>query len=149
MNTVIHIIHFISLALHIFTAIYTSETNGNDETGDGTESKPFKTIIQAMRKAGSEPFPIIYVDGKEGKQYEEASKSQLKKIQKIWIREKYKQEDKTKKEAGDADKRFKNLEEAKKIVIEEDKSLAEAKKIKISDGKKIINLTFYFGLGEI
>lgn len=89
-----------------------------------------------MRKAGSEPFPIIYVDGKEGQKYEEASKSQLKKIQKIWVREKYKQDDKAKKEAEDAEKRNKNLDDAKKIVIEEDKSLPEAKKIKISDGKK-------------
>lgn len=88
-----------------------------------------------MRKAEAEPFPIIFVDGKEGVTYEEASKSQLKKIQKIWVREKYKQDDKAKKEAEDAEKRNKNLEDAKKIVIEEDKSLPEAKKIKISDGK--------------
>lgn len=26
-------------------AIYASETRGNDETGDGTEKKPFKTAI--------------------------------------------------------------------------------------------------------
>lgn len=119
----------------MFLAIYTSEQNGNDETGDGTESKPFKSVLQAMRKAESEPFPIIYVDGKERVQYEEASKSQLKKVQKIWVREKYKQDDKVKKEAEDAEKRSKNLEEAKKIIIVEDKSLPEAKKIIISDGK--------------
>lgn len=88
-----------------------------------------------MRKAGAEPFPLIYVDGKEGVKYEEASKSQLKKIQKIWVREKYKQDDKAKKESEDAEKRNKNLDEAKKIVIEEDKSLPEAVKIKICDGK--------------
>lgn len=90
-----------------------------------------------MRKAGTEPFPIIYVDGKEGAKYEEASKSQLKKIQKLWVREKYKQDDKTKKEAEDAEKRNKNLDEAKKIVITEDKSLPVPKRIKISDGKKL------------
>ena len=27
-------------------AIYTSESNGNDETGDGSESKPFKTALK-------------------------------------------------------------------------------------------------------
>lgn len=97
-----------------------------------------------MRKAGSEPFPIIYVDGKEGQKFEEASKSRLKKVQKIWVREKYKQDDKAKKESEDAEKRNKNLEEAKKIVIEEDKSLPEAKKIKISDGKKIYIIKLNF-----
>lgn len=118
-----------------FLAIYTSDTLGDDETGDGSEGKPFKTILQAMRKAGFEPFPLIYVDGKDLQKYEEASKSQMKKIQKIWTREKYKQDDKTKKETEDAEKRNKNLEEAKKIIIVEDKSLPEAVKVKISDGK--------------
>lgn len=45
--------------------MYTSEKFGSDENGNGTEAKPFKTILQAMRKAGKEPFPTIYVDAKE------------------------------------------------------------------------------------
>ncbi|XP_019873153.1 asparagine--tRNA ligase, cytoplasmic [Aethina tumida] len=117
--------------------IYTSDKHGNDETGDGSEGKPFKTILQAMRKAGQEPFPVIYVDGKEeGVKYDVAAKSQLKKIQKIWVRENYKQADKTKKDEEDAEKREKNLEEAKKIVISEDASLPKAQRIKIVDGEK-------------
>lgn len=44
--------------------LYTSEKYGNDESGDGTEQKPFKTILQAMKHAGVEPFPVIYVDSK-------------------------------------------------------------------------------------
>lgn len=44
--------------------LYTSEKFGNDESGDGTEPKPFKTILQAMKHAGKEPFPVIYVDSK-------------------------------------------------------------------------------------
>lgn len=44
--------------------LYTSEKHGNDESGDGSESKPFKTILQAMKYAGKEPFPVIYVDSK-------------------------------------------------------------------------------------
>lgn len=119
-----------------FLAIYTSESRGSDETGDGSEGKPFKTILQAMRTAGSEPFPIIYVDGKEeGVKYDVAAKSQLKKIQKIWVRENYKSAEKSKKEEDDAEKRAKNLEEAKKYIITEDKSLPEAKKIRIFEGK--------------
>lgn len=89
-----------------------------------------------MRKASSEPFPVIYVDGKEeGVKYDVAAKSQLKKIQKIWVRENYKQAEKAQKEEEDAEKRTKNLEDAKKVVITEDKSLPQAKRIKIVQGK--------------
>lgn len=126
----------IKRAFFWFLAIYTSEKSGNDESGLGTEEKPFKTILQAMRHAGTEPFPVIYVDGKENVKYEPASKSQLKKIQKIWVRESHKQADASKREEEDAAKREKNLEEAKKIIISEDKSLPEAKLIKISKGKE-------------
>lgn len=119
--------------------IYTSDSFGDDETGNGSEEKPFKTILQAMRRAGAEPLPFIYVDGKEGVKYEVATKSQLKKIQKIWARENYKQADKSKKEEEDAEKRIKNLEEAKKIFISEDKSLPQAKRIKIFEGTEYRN----------
>ncbi|KAJ0172966.1 hypothetical protein K1T71_011142 [Dendrolimus kikuchii] len=112
--------------------IYTSDKRGNDETGDGSESNPFKTILQAMRHAGKEPFPTIYVDAKEeGKVYEVAAKSQLKKIQKIWVRESHKAADKAKAEEESSEKRLQNLEDAKKIVISQDPSLPEAKIIKI------------------
>ncbi|XP_060576943.1 asparagine--tRNA ligase, cytoplasmic-like, partial [Ruditapes philippinarum] len=60
--------------------IYTSDSTGSDETGDGTAEKPFKSVLQAMKHAGKEPFPTIYVDGKEeGKKFEVAAKAQLKK----------------------------------------------------------------------
>ncbi|KAG7303517.1 hypothetical protein JYU34_012043 [Plutella xylostella] len=112
--------------------IYTSDKRGSDETGDGSEDKPFKTILQAMRHAGKEPFPTIYVDAKEeGKVFEVAAKSQLKKIQKIWVRENYKAADKAKAEEDSNDKRQQNMEEAKKIVIKEDPSLPKAKVVKI------------------
>lgn len=115
--------------------IYTSEKHGSDEHGDGSEQKPFKTILQAMRHAGKEPFPVIYTDAKEeSKKYEVAAKSQLKKVQKIWLRENYKSADKAKKEEEDAEKRQKNLEDAKKIKIQEDLKLPKAKVIKIREG---------------
>lgn len=44
--------------------LYTSEKNGSDENGEGTQEKPFKTVLQALRHAGKEPFPSIFVDGK-------------------------------------------------------------------------------------
>lgn len=120
---------------HITSAIYTSDKNGSDENGNGTESNPFKTILRSMHFIGSEPFPVIYVDGKEENvKYEPAAKSQMKKIQKIWEREVRKVAEKSKKDEEDSEKRMKNLEVARKIVIEEDKSLPEAKQIKITNG---------------
>lgn len=121
----------------ILESIYTSDKNGNDETGDGTADNPFKTILQAMRHAGKEPFPVIYVDAKDPNatdKYEPAAKSQLKKIQKIWVRESYKTAGKEQREVDDAKKREQNLEEAKKIKISEDPSWEPAKLIKIVDG---------------
>lgn len=116
--------------------VYTSEKHGSDENGDGTPAKPFKTIMKAMLHIGKEPFPPIHVDSKqEGMKYELASKSQLKKIQKLWVREQHKNVDIAKREEEDAIKRAKNLEEAKKIVITEDSSLPPATLIKIVDGK--------------
>ncbi|CAH2051822.1 unnamed protein product, partial [Iphiclides podalirius] len=114
--------------------LYTSEKKGNDDTGDGTKENPFKTILQAMRHAGKEPFPTIYVDGKEeGIDYDVAAKSQLKKIQKIWVRENYKAADRAKADEDSNEKRQQNLEEAKKIILKEDPSLPPAKVIKICE----------------
>ncbi|CAH1406772.1 unnamed protein product [Nezara viridula] len=109
--------------------LYTSEKYGNDDKGDGTEAKPFKTILKAMKHHGKQPFPVIYVDSKEeGKKYEPASKSQLKKIQKIFVRDSYKSEKPpTQGEKNESE----ILEEAKNIIIEEDKSLPKAQLIKI------------------
>ena len=51
--------------------LYCSEKEGNDETGTGSKENPVKTILQAMKIAGKEPFPNIFVDAKvEGKRYE-------------------------------------------------------------------------------
>ena len=119
--------------------IYTSEKTGNDETGQGTEKSPFKTILKAMKHAGKEPFPPIYVDSKDEKsesKYELAAKSQLKKIQKLWVRDNNKNADKSKREEEDALKRQQNLEEAKQIVIKEDPSWPAAVRIRIEKGEE-------------
>ncbi|XP_012255879.1 asparagine--tRNA ligase, cytoplasmic isoform X2 [Athalia rosae] len=114
--------------------IYTSAKNGSDEAGDGTESKPFKTILRAMRHAGKEPFPTIYQDSAdEAIKYEPASKSGLKKSHKIWQRDQYKTADQQKKLVEDEENRSKNLEEAKAVIIKEDKSLPVAACIKVRD----------------
>ncbi len=46
--------------------LYTSESRGSDEAGEGTKKVPYKTVLQAMRRHGKEPFPVIYQDSKEG-----------------------------------------------------------------------------------
>lgn len=125
--------------------IYTSDKKGDDETGNGTEEKPFKTVLQAMRHAGKEPFPTIYVDAKnEGNTYEVAAKSQLKKVQKLWVRENYKAADKAKAEDESSDKRQQNMDEAKKIEIKVDPSLPKAKVVKICESK-LISLSVLLG----
>ncbi|XP_076303166.1 asparagine--tRNA ligase isoform X1 [Lasioglossum baleicum] len=116
-------------------AIYTSQKNGSDETGDGSKCNPFKTVLKAMRHAGKEPFPPLYQDAQDStKKYDLVSKSQLKKAQKIWVREQYKNEEMQKKLLEDEEKRLKNLEEAKAIVIKEDDTLEPAQIIKIRNG---------------
>lgn len=117
--------------------LYTSEKRGNDETGDGSEKNPFKTILQAMKHAGKEPFPQIYVDSKDEKAeslFEPAAKSQLKKIQKIWQSKVQKAAKDSKREEEDAIKREQNMEDAKKIVIAEDPTWTAAKRIRINAG---------------
>lgn len=118
-------------------SIYTSDKTGSDDTGTGTEAAPYKTVLQALRHAGKEPFPTIYVDVKDEKsdsKYEVVAKSQLKKIQKLWAAEVRKNADKSKREEDDAKKRGQNLDEAKKIQISEDPSWPAAKAIKIDAG---------------
>lgn len=115
--------------------LYVSESTGSDENGRGTEEQPFKTILQAMRSAGNEPFPKIYVDSKtEGERWTEASQSQMKKMKKLFAAEQRKQDKNQKSLEEAARNREQNLEEAKSVTIAEDTSLPPAKKIKIRDG---------------
>ncbi|XP_042603752.1 asparagine--tRNA ligase, cytoplasmic [Cyprinus carpio] len=96
------------------------------------EVKPFKTPLKALLFVGKEPFPVIYVDSqKEGERWAVISKTQMKNTKKLFSREQMKNESKDKKEAEDAERREKNLEEAKKIVMENDPSLPEPKTVKI------------------
>lgn len=127
-------------------ALYISESTGDDSTGNGTEQKPLKTLLEAMKRAGKEPFPPFYTDAAGDEKEKESnekwnlvSQSQIKKIRKIWVRDQYKNEDKAKKEAEDAERRLKNLEDSKNIKIEQDLSLPKAEIIKIKAAKSRIN----------
>lgn len=115
--------------------VYTSEKYGNDETGDGSESKPFQTALQAYRKHGEETS--IFVDAKDetkGK-WEPLAKAQLKKI-----RDRYKDEERKKKAAHEREEQDKKLreerlEKAKQIKIKQDTSLPAPKVLKIKEVK--------------
>ncbi|XP_013994434.1 asparagine--tRNA ligase, cytoplasmic isoform X2 [Salmo salar] len=112
--------------------LYVSDKEGNDQDGDGTEQKPFKTSLRALTFAGKEPFPTIYVDSqKDGERWAVISKTQRKNVKKLFAREQMKSESKDKKEAEDSERREKNLDGAKKITIENDSSLPEPKTVKI------------------
>lgn len=115
--------------------VFTSDKTGNDETGDGSESAPYKTVLCAMHKVGTEAQFMVDTkeEGKSG--FEVIAKAQLKKMNKLFAQEKRKAEDRERKEAEKAAQHDNNLEEAKKITIEEDKSLSPAKKIKITATK--------------
>ncbi|KAF4102640.1 hypothetical protein G5714_017440 [Onychostoma macrolepis] len=112
--------------------LYVSDKQGSDLDGDGSEQKPFKTPLKALLFVGKEPFPVIYVDSQnEGERWAVISKTQMKNTTKLFNREQMKGESKDKKEAEDAERREKNLEEAKKIIIKNDLSLPEPKTVKI------------------
>jgi len=71
-------------SLDLTGAIYTSEKTGSDETGDGSEAKPFKTVARGI-KGLTEPYPHILVDGKDeskGK-FELVSKTAIKNAKKV------------------------------------------------------------------
>ena len=91
-----------------------------------------------------------------GKKYEVVAKSQLKKMTKLWAQEIRKAAEKEKRDAEAAEATRKRAEEAKKIVIEENKSLEPAVRIKIDQGEKHrekrVKVMFYrqgFTLGQM
>eukprot|EP00127_Corallochytrium_limacisporum_P003610 Clim_evm93s150 gene=Clim_evmTU93s150 len=107
---------------------------GNDDTADGTETKPFATISGAMlRFHGAETMPTFLVENKEegGDKWVPAAKSALKKADKFYKSELKKREKAAKKEQEDAANEAAMLEEAKKIEKVEDASLPKAPFVKI------------------
>ncbi|KRX97784.1 Asparagine--tRNA ligase, cytoplasmic [Trichinella pseudospiralis] len=116
--------------------LYVSDQNGSDEHGDGSESKPFRTVIHAMTKVG-EPFPEFMVDGKtDDEKWVKISQSQFKKCHRIWLQEQKKSKNQQLKEIEDMKRREENLEAAKNIIIKEDASLPKAKIIKIAAARE-------------
>ena len=71
-----------------------------------------------------------------GKKYEPVAKSQLKKVTKLWKQELRKAADKERRDKEAAEATRKKAEEARKVVIEQDKTLPEAERIKIDQGNE-------------
>ncbi|CAF4528664.1 unnamed protein product [Rotaria sp. Silwood2] len=113
------------------TIVYTSEKNGSDENGDGSEGKPFKTPLQAYRQHGENV--TVYVDSKDetkGK-WELLSKAQAKKVKTRYEEENRKEKAAVEREEKDRLQREENFKKAKEITITEDSSLPKAKVLKI------------------
>ncbi|SZF06123.1 unnamed protein product [Blumeria hordei] len=120
----------------------------DDETASGSETKPYKSLAYAYIKEGgiegktclvraSNPATVSgdpEID--EGQIWKEPAKSAIKKAQSALDAHKkklLKQQQVATQEAERETTRLKNLEDAKKVVIEEDSSLPEATKITIRD----------------
>lgn len=117
--------------------LYSSEKHGSDETGDGTKEKPYKTTVFTLKKSGDiSKFSELYVDAKDENSEEKfqlIAKAQLKKIRGFCETELKKENQKKTRELEDAQRREKNIEEAKKITITQDASLPAAKTVKIKE----------------
>ncbi|KAK4054807.1 asparagine--tRNA ligase [Microbotryomycetes sp. JL201] len=127
----------ISLEGDTAATYHVSEASGNDETGDGTQDKPYKTVVGAMIARQSDSINIIVKQPGDDTQYEPATSSAIKKAKKLYLQHTNKlarQEELRKRDETDgAAKRAaeqKKLEDAKKVVIEQ--PTARATRIKIN-----------------
>lgn len=113
--------------------IFTSEKLGSDETGDGTQLKPYKTVNGYLKFYGiPDNVTNFLVDCEDnGEQYMEIPKSRLKKILKVYNSEREKLLKNKEVEASKAILREKNIAEALKIHVELDSSLPKPTQIKI------------------
>ncbi|KAJ3294493.1 hypothetical protein HK104_003531 [Borealophlyctis nickersoniae] len=119
--------------------IYVCEVQGHDVEGAGTEKMPYKSPLKALEKASGGQVDIrVRKTAEEG--YQPIAKAALKKAQKLYDANQKKAQkaaERAAQEAADAEKNAAaeaaKLEEAKKIVLVNDKTLPEAKKIKIRD----------------
>ncbi|KAJ3089591.1 hypothetical protein HK102_005997 [Quaeritorhiza haematococci] len=118
--------------------LYVCEIQGNDETGTGEQTKPFKTALRALEAVNGDVKANIQLRKSADDPFKDISGAALKKAKKAWdINQKKAQKnaDRSKAEAAEAAKReaqeAAKLEEAKKIVLQYDTTLPAPKKIKI------------------
>ena len=125
-------------------AYYIDEEVGHDdESGVGTPSAPYKTLLFAMK--AHPPESSSYMSRQkagtaEGGDWKVASETAMKKSKKVyeqWKRKQEKNADVEIKAREEEMRRLKVLDEAKSIVVDENKSLPEAKKIRLDATENI------------
>ncbi|GAA5813818.1 Putative asparagine--tRNA ligase, cytoplasmic [Mucor flavus] len=121
--------------LSLAETVYIDEVAGDDSTGTGSETAPFKTVLKAIESKG-ENIKIQIKKDAEG--YKDISGAALKKAKKSFAEQQKKakkMQEQQKKQDDDlkkkADDEAKAIELAKSIVLVEDESLPKAEKIKI------------------
>lgn len=132
------------------SSIYIDEDIGSDDDAAlGTESAPYKTLLHAMIKHGPSGGSISYLTRKSQTgpvsengdpaarlEWKSATKSALKKATNLYeqhVRKQAKSADLATREKQEAEKRQQVLEEAKSVVIEEDKSLPKPVRIRLDE----------------
>lgn len=128
--------------------IYIDEDIGKDEPAQqGTEASPFKTLQFAYLQHPAEAQYLTRksasADDETAKEWKPAAKSALKKAVNYYEQQKKKasrEQELALRRKGEEDERSRVLEEAKKIVLEEDSSLPEPITIKLDDAGHHIKL---------
>jgi len=137
------------VALRLKAIYIDTDTGADNDTADGSEAKPYKSLSYAYIQQGEEnkfqsrasTTGAVSADGDPAERllWKEPAKSAVKKAKGALDAHKkkvLKQEQQAAQEKEKADARIKSLEEAKKIVIVEDTSLPKA--VKIDIGQKDI-----------
>lgn len=116
---------------------YIDEAAGSDETGDGTQNAPYKTLAYALAQHASDVVddlePLVRKDAETP--YEKPSDSSLKRAKKNADGLRKKAAKAAELAARDAERRAeteRKLEESKKVILVEDESLPKAKKVLFS-----------------
>lgn len=110
--------------------VYTSETSGSDELGDGSKTKPYKSVLRAVKyleMTKDDPLQLIWVDGSTPGSWDQVPHPKLKEAIK-----KYKQQLKKAKAASDTSV-SQQLIEAESIKLALDPALPEAVRCTLRD----------------
>ncbi|GAA5998509.1 asparagine--tRNA ligase DED81 [Rhodotorula paludigena] len=122
-------------------AVYVDEATGDDQSGDGSAAKPYKTVIGAFIARSSETIDVLVrqvaAEGEKEGSWAAATASAKKKATKLFQQHRNKlakQEEVRKRNEAEGEARraaeLKKLEDAKAIVLEEPKEAASKIKIR-------------------
>ena len=135
--------------------IYIDEDVGrDDDTAVGTDTQPYKSLLHAMIRHPPESTKYMTRRSETGPlspdgdpaarlEWKEASQTAVKKATKLYAQHQKKQAKANElavRENAEAVKRQQTLEEAKKVIIEEDKSLPKAMRIRCDEQLPLIKL---------